>query len=248
MKRIVLILVLVLFASSALADPLPLLDDLAETITIPYDKNDPSAGQYVYSYRYPYADPSDPTAYRINGFYEYLVKDTRDYTVPNLSEYYAGQRQNVSVDISYEITCNNEEFFSVLIHKKENVEGVFTESWEGNTFSRLTGMPDSTFDLPRLLGTLEVGEHDDWLENRQTLKASRAVWNLVWDIIQADPEGVYDPGYTREYLELDFLPESDFYLDETGNPVFYIAPGLAADASLGLLLFPLSLEEIEDEM
>ena len=243
--------------SFALADPLLLAPDLADTVTVVYDGNDPSAGAYVYSYRYPCADDSDPNAYRINSFYEYLVKDTLDYTIPNLSEYYAAQGQNVAVDVSYEITCNSEAFFSVLLHRTETVDGELSESWEGHTFSRLNGMPDSTFDLPRLLGTLEVGEHDDWLENRQTQKASEAVWNLIWETIEENKGGLYNPEYTKEDLTFDLAPESDFYLDETGNPVFFVAVSpeatgggfsLAADPSCGLLRFPLSLEDIEDEM
>ena len=260
MKRLLVpLLILLLVASAAMADPLPLLDNLSETITVPYDDQDPSAGQYVYTYSYPCADPEDPTAYRINSFYEYLIKDTKDYTIPNLSEYYAGQHQNVTVDISYEVTCNNDEFFSVLIHKTEQVDSLTSESWEGNTFSRLNGMPDSTFDLPRLLGTLEVGEHDDWLENRQTRKANEAVWNLVWEIIEQNQDGLYNPDYTKEDLTFDLAPESDFFLDESGNPVFYVIspaaegwngsyPVLSADPSGQLLLFPLLLDDIEDEM
>ncbi len=248
----VLLLVLLLFSPAVQADSLPLADDYAETIVVRYNESDPSAGQYVYSYRYPHADPEDPSAYRVNGFYEYLVKDTKDYTIPNLSEYYAGQNQSVSVNISYEVTCSNTDFFSVLIHKTEEVDGVLSESWEGNTFSRLTGMPDSTFDLPRLLGILQVGEHDDWLEDRQTRKASEAVWNLIWETIRRNEENLYNPAYTKEDLTYDLLPESDFYLDETGNPVFYVvsspAAPLSSDPSRTLLLFPLALEDIEDEL
>ena len=129
---------------------------------------------------------------------------------------------------------------------------MLSESWEGNTFSRLTGMPDSTFDLPRLLGILQVGEHDNWLEDRQTRKASEAVWNLIWEIIRRNEENLYNPAYTKEDLTYDLLPESDFYLDETGNPVFYVvsspAAPLSSDPSRTLLLFPLALEDIEDEL
>ena len=49
--------------------------------------------------------------------------------------------------------------------------------------------------------------------------------------------------------ELDsyVFPEEDFYLDETGNPVFYLQPGFA-EGTDELLRFPISIEEILDEM
>ena len=57
MKRFLLILlILILSLSAALADPLPMLEDYAEDIVIPYDESDPSAGVFSYSYRYPHVD------------------------------------------------------------------------------------------------------------------------------------------------------------------------------------------------
>ena len=43
-------------------------------------------------------------------------------------------------------------------------------------------------------------------------------------------------------------PEEDYYLDENGEPVFYINPGSAAPVEFGLLTFPITLEEIDDEL
>ena len=54
--------------------------------------------------------------------------------------------------------------------------------------------------------------------------------------------------YTEEYLAEDLNPEEDYYLDEDGEPVFYINPGIAAPQECGLLTFPLTLEEIDDEL
>lgn len=250
MKRYLFILLAAFFlCSAALADPLALTEDKANTITVFYNETDDSEGSYVYSYRYPCADPEDSTAYLVNSYYEYLVKDTVDYTIPNLSEYYMGMHLNVTVDVSYEVTCNNDDFFSVLIHMTESVDDETTDTWQGNTFSRLNGMPGSVYSLPNLLGILDSGESDDWLENRQADKARETVWDLVWNRIQENPDAVpYKASLTKENLELFFDPELDFWLDETGNPVFFILPGKAADESVGLLRFPLSLEEIRDEM
>ena len=53
--------------------------------------------------------------------------------------------------------------------------------------------------------------------------------------------------FDEETLEFFFFPEEDFYLDETGNPVFYLQPGMAEDSDR-LLRFPITIEEILDEM
>ena len=237
-----------LLCSAALAEPLPLTEDLANTVTVLYDESDPDAGSYVYTYRFPHADPEDPTAYLVNSFFEYEANDTEVYTIPNLSDYYCGVGQSVTVDISYTVTCNNDEFFSVLLYTRETVDGDLSEKWTGRTFSRLRGVANATFDLPRLLGILDPEESDEWLQNRQTGKASAAVRTLIWEIIEEDEEGIYDPSFTEEDLEYCLFPEEDFYMNEDGDLVFYLAPGYAADPEYGLLTFTLSLEDIRDEM
>ena len=238
-----------LLFSSALADPLPLAEDLADTIIIFYNGEDASDGRYVYSYCYPQVVPEHADAYLVNPYFEYLVKDTRDYTVPNLSDYYAAVCMDVQVDISYEITCNNDDFFSVLIRKTENIDGDIIETWQGSTFSRLNGMPGSVCSLPNILGILDPGESDDWLEDRQARKVCEVVRDLVWEAILENPGQIpYDAGMPKDDLELVFDPELDFWLDGTGNPVFFILPGRIADAGAGLLTFPISLEAIRDEM
>ena len=240
---------LLLLPSFSFADPLPLAEDLSETVTVFYNGEDETGGSYRYSYTYPYADPEDPTAYLVNTYYEYLVKDTLDYRIPNLSDYYSGIHLDVSVEISYEVTCNNEEYFSVLIHKTENVDGEVSETWNGDTFSRKNGMPGSVCSLPNILGILDAGESDEWLENRQARKIQEIVRNLVWELILENRDGIdYDPGFPEEDLELVFDPEMDFWLDETGNPVFFILPGRIAPEEAGLLTYSVSLETIRDEI
>ena len=250
MKRFFALLLAVLIPVVAFADPLPLVDDLTETISVLYDESDPSAGRYEYTYRYPYADPEDPTAYLVNTFFEYLIRDTKVYTVPNLSEYYAGLWLSVSVDISYEVMCNNDEYFSVRIHTLQEEEGENpVEMWDAYTFSRINGMPGNTYSLPQVLGILDAGESDDWYEERQVGKARDVGCALVWDLIVRNPNDIpYYEDLAEEDLDTIFDPELDFWLDDAGNPVFFIVPGQAADFDAGLLVFPLTLEEIDDEL
>ena len=72
---------------------------------------------------------------------------------------------------------------------------------------------------------------------------------MVWNEIRRNPHGLpFDPELPEEDLELIFNPDQDFYLDETGNPVFYVEPGILADESLGYLTFSIPLQDIRDEM
>ena len=249
MKKLLLLLLALMIPAAALADPLPLTDDLAGTITIYYDEQDPSAGRYEYSYRYPHVDPEDPAAYLVNNFYEYEVRDAEVYNVPTMADYYADFGEDYTVRITYEVTLNNDEYFSVRIRKTMEYEDETEEIWEGNTFSRLNGMPGSVYSLPNLLGILEAGETDDWLEDREGKKVREAVCRLVWEQIGDSAEDLpFDPVLTPETLDQIFDPELDFWLDETGNPVFFIIPDQAEFPDSEILTFSFTLEEIDDEI
>ena len=252
MKRIAFLLslaVLLAAVCGAGAEPLKLGEDLADTITVEYDEGNPEAGRYVYSYRYPHVDESDPAAPLVNAFYDYLVSDTLAFGLPMDSEYYQEIGLSVTREVSYEITCNSDEYFAVLVENRETLEGASHSTWTGHSFSRQSGTPGSTATLPQLLNILATDENDTWLQDRQTERADQLLRSMVWAKMQENEAGVeYYPDLTEEDLEGFFFPEEDFYLDETGNPVFYLEPGAAAPESFGLLHFPISLEEIKDEM
>ena len=105
--------------------------------------------------------------------------------------------------------------------------------------------------LPYLLGLLQSDETDTWLQDRQTAKADALVREMVWDrlgdLTAENPEIRLPETMEEEALDYAFFPEEDFYLDETGNPVFYLQPGFA-EGTDELLCFPISIEEILDEM
>lgn len=58
----------------------------------------------------------------------------------------------------------------------------------------------------------------------------------------------YLPDISYDLFQDMFFPEEDFYLDETGNPVFFVQPGILTPEEDGVLLFPVSLEFILDEI
>ena len=73
----------------------------------------------------------------------------------------------------------------------------------------------------------------------------------MWSIIEEqrhNGEISFDPDLTYEMLTQDFYPEEDFYLDENGNPVFFIQAATIASAADGVLKYPFTLEELQDEL
>ncbi len=249
-----LLLTFLLVFPGASADPLSPAEDLAETVTVFYNGVDDSDGRYVYSYRYPcIADSEDLSALCINEYYGKRIREYLDFYIPSQAKEYGSHFQNADIEVSYDITCNNDDFFSVLILKTEKVGDTVSEILEGNTFSRSSERIGSLTSIPMLLGILDASESDEWLMDRQYQKVWEAICTLVWDAIRKNPEGIaYRPDLTKEDLERIIDPvislEQDFYMDEAGNLVFFILPGRAAPADAGLLTFPFTIGEILDEL
>lgn len=252
MKRILpFLLVLSLLAAPALADPLAIPEDYEADICEPYDENDPSAGAFTYSCRYPHVDTSAEGGAGINSFYEYMYTDTLSNMVPMLQDAYEYDRIDFSMNITYTVTCNNDDFFSVLLRteKKEPEQDIVY--WEGHVFSRKDGKAGYTYTLPMLLGILNSTESEEWIQDYQTEKADELVRDMVWDMIEENEAGIDYGGLTREDLTTVFFPEESFYLDENGDPVFYMQPGDIFEVipeGMDLLIFPIPLEDILDEL
>ncbi len=229
--------------SAAWAEPLKLGEDLTAEIRVPLN----DGADYVYRYRYPQADPSDPSAELINSFFQYKAEDAEGFEIPMNADYYRGldPREDVMVEVDYQVTCNGENFFSALVTTRQ---GELT-TCAGYTFSRKDLKPGLSVALPYLLGLLDSGETDTWLQDRQTAKADALVRELVWENLE-EREGkdlALTEGMEEEVLEYLFFPEEDFYLDETENPVFYLQPGFAEESG-ALITVPISIETILDEM
>lgn len=256
MKRFAAVfLSLLLFIPAASADPLPLAEeDLTDTITVFYNGEDDSDGRYVWSCRYPViADENDLSAVCINEYYRKKVQEYNAFYAPSQAQAYADQYQNVTIGVSYEVTCNNDDCFSVLLHKTEDVEGEVSEIWEGNTFSRKSEMIGSVTSLPTLLGLVDDGESDEWLGNRQSVKVCEVLRSLVWDAVLENPEGIdYLPDLKEEDLESiidpDISPDQDYYINEDGDVVFFVLPGRVAPPDAGLITFTFTMEELQDEL
>lgn len=251
MKRSFLVLlILVLAVAPALADPLALLEDLSEEVSEPYNPDDPSEGVFSYSVRYPRVDESAEGSTGINTFYSELFDYETGFTMPMIREAFEGF--DSSTVITYTVTCNNDDYFSVLIRKEEVNPDVTRVSWTGNVFSRKEGNNGNTFSLPKLLGILKTTESDETIQDHKTEKADSTIREMVWDMIEENEDGIDYNGLTEEALSHIFFPEEDFYLDGDGEPVFYLQPGDVyyddVPEGTGLLIFPISMEDILDEI
>ena len=243
-KRFLGLLAAMLAAASwAAADPLALAPDL--TLEIREELN--GEADYICSLRYPQADPGDPSAELINSFFRYLAEDAAGFGIPMNADYYRTQEPSSDIreETGYQVTCNSDDFFSVLV---ETVQGELT-TWTGYTFSRKGLKPGLSVALPYLLGLLESDETDTWLQDRQTARADALVREMVWERLQErnGKDLTLLEDLDPETLEYGFFPEEDFYLQEEGEPVFYLQPGTVEDSGR-LITVLLPLEEILDEM
>ena len=257
MKRFLsLFLILFLLVPPVSADPLLPEEDYAEDIIVFYNGTDDSDGRYLYSYRYPRvsdSDPDDLSAVCVNEFYRKKIQEYKVDYIPSLADYYSSISQSVTVQVAYEIKCNNDDYFSVLIHRTEDVGDEIIETWEGNTFSRSGELIGSLTSVPSLLGILDEGGNDEWLEDRQSRKTSEALCTLVWEAILDNPGGIeYYADLEKEDLEdlIDpvFSLDHDFWMDDAGNLVYFILPGRIAPADAGLLTYTFALKELRDEL
>lgn len=250
MKRILtFLLVFLMLGSCALADPLTLLDDYTADITEPNDPDDPSAGTFVFRYHYPHADEQTDIGSTVNAYYEFELNDMLNGQIPMLKDSFYGT--DFSVETGYEITCNSDDYFSVLIRSCRKWEDHVRTSWKSHVFSRKPGEQGNICTLPVVLGILDANEKEEWIQTYQTEKVETAVRELVWEIIEENGDG-YDYGeLTEDYLEAIFFPAEDFYLDEDGEPVFFLKPDDLFDdppADAGLITFSISAEDIMDEL
>ena len=256
MKRLlILFLALTLFISAASAEGLlTLADSLSGVICWP-EGSDEATAAYVYRYSYPQVAGESDIAELINGTYAYEVSDAIGFRVPMNAE---GLDPEAGVqfytDISYEITCLNERFLSVKITSESFLGQSATTTVAGHTFTLSEGAKSGEVtSLPFLLGLLDEEDlTDEWMKDRQTAKADECVQRLVWEVIEEQimngEVAYYDDLDFDETFCYSFYPEEAYYLDENGNPVFFIQEGFIAPVSEGVLLFPFTMEELLDEI
>lgn len=244
------LLLSLLLAPSALAEGMQVSGENTGEVYCP-DGSDAQTAQYVYRYSYPLLEDTGETARMINDFYDYLVSDAKDFLIPMTFETLDGAEMQSYTAITSQVMCNNDQYFSVLVNTESFIGAETNQVLAGHTFALQGAKAGTCISLPYFLGLLEADENDPWMQDRATAKANELVYGLVWSIIEEQKaEGLvaYYDDLTREELEAQFYPEEDFYLDESGNPVFYVQSSYIASSAEGVLTFPFTLEELLDEL
>ena len=145
--------------------------------------------------------------------------------------------------VDYQITRNDDDYLSVLLSNRQFLGNSEAESWTAVVFALSGVYEGQPLSLTQAMGL----EQSDGDAASDISYASTLVYGLVWQIIQEQVsmgQIDYDPDLTREELQTVFFPESDFYMDENGNFVFYIQAGAIAGEVNGILTYPFSLAEL----
>lgn len=248
MKRLFLIaLALLLALTSASAETITFADDLTGEYIYPADASEEDA-RYIYRYCYPQLAGESDLATLINTTYAYTASDAVGFEAPMLAtDVQEGDPQKL-VQITYEVTCITEEYLSVAIYKRVTVDENTTTVVNGHVFSLTGGKAGMITSLPYILGLLEAGETDEWYLDRQTAKADACVRELIWERLQSEYGSILYDDLTFEEFEAGFYPEEDFYLNQDGDPVFYLMAGSVAEEEEGLLFISISMDELLDEI
>lgn len=250
-KLLALLISLVLLSSSALAEGgLQVTGELAGEVCLPEGSSADNA-RYIYRYSYPRVEENSEAAGMVNEFYTYAVEDAMNFAIPMTYETLSEGDVQSYTDIASQVMCNNADYFSVLVVSERFIGAETSQIWAGHTFALTGGKAGQPISLPYLLGMLDPKENDTWMQDRATAKADQLVYDLVWSVIeeqQAEGTVAYYDTLTREELENQFYPEEDFYLNENGDPVFYIQASYVASSAEGVLTYPFTVEELLDEL
>ena len=212
----------------AFAGALPLADDLTGEHVW---QADGVTEDCTLRYRYPQFEAWTEADKAINAYYQAMAQDMQNMSEP------------VDASIDYEVTHDSSRYVSVVLTSTSLGGGGESISLSADTFARdglYAGQPVS---LSQVLGLEEEGGE---LSVGQSV-AEQLAYDLIWRIVERDSQnadGDYLDGLTKEQLTGAFSPESDFYLDEDGNVVFFIQAGEIAGEIAGVLRFPFAPAEL----
>ncbi len=235
---------------TAKAEALTFAEDLTGTYVYPADVPEAEA-LYVYRYCYPQLAGDGDAAQVFNTTYAYTADDALAFEAPMIASGLDPDGPAMLVDITYEITCQTEDFLSVKIVKVVTSGEDISTVISGHVFALTGSRAGEIISLPYFLGILDHDETDEWYKERQTQKADSCVRDLVFaQLEEMADEGLVPlyEGLLFEELEACFYPEEDFYLDAQGDPVFFLQENAVAEAEAGVLLFPITLDELLDEI
>lgn len=251
MFRILFLLLALMLPLTGTAEaPLAFGEDLSGVYTWPEGSTEADAS-YVYRYTYPQVSGEDSIALTINNVFAYEASDALGFECPMIGSSHDPADGQMQVTLSYEIVHLSQTLLSVRVDKEVVTGGDISRIVKGFTFF-LTGPEAGTVtSLPYLIGVIKEGETDEWYLDRQTAKADACARTLVWMRIEEDMAAPDSPIYedlTFEEFEWGFYPEEDFFLDEQGQVVFFLQEGMIAPAEEGHYFYPITMEELLDEI
>lgn len=252
MKRLILCLLflsLTLACAASFAAPLQLADELSGTFEWFRSPGDSEAA-YVYRYAYPQVLGEGDGVESINEFYQYTVEDTEAFTVPINGEQLPEDASPSYTDVTYTVTCNDDQYFSVWVQRVSVMNGERQANCSAQVFSRKGEKPGGIVTLPYVLGILQDAEDDTWMQDRQTAKATACVRAMVWEALSGRMNSgeVFLDDVDEKAIGFLLYPEEDFFLDSEGNAVFFFQPGDLKPEEEGPVLVAIPLEDILDEI
>ena len=247
MKRLLgLVVILCLLASVALAQPAVEAQPISGVWYAPQGA-DAQTATYVYDYQYPQFTPQAEADDGINTYYASLASDTLQTVIPDtvaaLDTLPADGAPAYYTLLDYRITQNTDDYVSILLTSRAFLGNGETERWTANVFARSGVYAGQQVSLSQAMG-LEQG---DGTQGNDISYAAELAYRLVWQIIssqQATAQRDYYADLTLNDLEKALSPETDFYLDEDENIVFFIQSGQVASEMEGILTFPFSAAEL----
>ncbi len=246
MKRLILLAAaLCLLAAPASAQPAAEAAPLTGQLCLP-DGADAQSAAYVFSYSYPQFAVDMPGDGQINACYQALAADARGAAAaaanaldplpqPGEPQWYTR--------IGYCVTLRDDDYVSVLLTSAQFLGNAETERLTANVFARSGVYAGQLLSLSQAMGLEEA----EGAAGQAESYAAGLVYALVWSIVDGEramQARAYYPDLTAADLREAFSPESDFYLDEDGNFVFYVQPGELASEVEGALTYPFSLAEL----
>ena len=250
-RLLILLLALTLLPVCGMAEaPITFTDDLTGVYTWPEGSSEDEAS-YVYRYAYPQVAGDSELALTINQVFRYDADDAVGFECPMNGSSHDPALGQMVVSLHYDVVHLSDEFLSVRVDKQVTIGETVSSVVKGYSFM-LTGVEAGTVtSLPYLLGVIAPEETDEWYLDRQTAKADACAREMVWALIEKNMKVEGSPIYedlTFEEFEWGFYPEEDFFLDTEGNFVFFIQEGMIAPAEAGQFFYPITLDEMLDEI
>ncbi len=246
MRKLTLLLLALLMAwPAALAEPDFFAPDATGEYIWPEGATEAEA-VYVWRAAYPQLAEESETAALINGTFRYLITDALGFDCPMNASSMPLDGPQMRIDIRYRVTYRSEDSLSLCVIKDVTYDGSTETFLTGYTFPLTGEQPGVAVALPVLLGILDPASTDEWYVNRQTEKVDKCVRGLVWEALLEMDIPLYED-MDEESFEWYFYPESDYYLDETGNLVFFLQDRSVSPQAEPILV-PIDMDVLLDEL